>query len=157
MAMGRYPPTPPLTTLLNIKTRTVHSTVTHTVTIVTVVPHEIILVVAAKGGAVLKAGVGVWGCQLWPPRCTGNPRTGFCNQRWTAELAGHPERSGVSLAFQRCPGTRWTGSCPRLHDHLCPAFRPYRESSSPGGVARPARAECLRRGPTSGLRMRTGT
>lgn len=119
-------------------------------------PHEIILAVVVKGGVVQKAGVGVWGCRLWPPYCTGNPRTGFCNQRRTAVPVGHPEHSGVSSAFQRCPGTRWTGSCPHLHDHSCPAFRLCRGSSLPGGVAHTAGAEGLRRGPGSGLRTRTG-
>lgn len=143
--------------LLNRKTKSVHSAVTHTV-IVIVVRHEIILGVVAKEGAVPKAVVGVWGCRLWPPRCTGNPHTGFCNQRRMAVPAGHPERSGVSSAFQRCPDTRWTGSCPLLHDHLCPACHfPCRGSSPPGDVAHPVGAEGLRRGPGPGLRMRTGT
>lgn len=149
---------PTVTTLLNRKSQSVHSAVTHTVTIVIAVPHGIILGAVAKEGEVPKAAVGVWGCRLWPPRCTGNPRTGFCSQRRMAVPAGHPERSGVSSASQRCPGTRWTGSCPPLRGHLCPACRfPCRGSSPPGDVARPVGAGGLRRGPRPGLRMRTGT
>lgn len=70
---------------------------------------ELIWVAAAVGEAGLKAGAGAWSCSLWSRCCTGSPRIGICSQTWTAGTAAPPARSEVSLAFQKCPGTRSTG------------------------------------------------
>lgn len=69
---------------------------------------ELIWVMVAVGEAVLKGGVGVWGCSLWSHHCTGSPHTGICSQTWMAGMAGPPVRSEVSSAFQKCPGTHLT-------------------------------------------------